>query len=259
MTWRQMLWRMSLVGVGLALMAGCEPLYHAYGGVERRPTTLPTTLADDELWVSSVPVGADVYVQPFIPDRVPSHSTAPDMRKGVTPLQFTLPPGRYWIEVTHDADVFANYFEAPYDEAQFEKDGARSEALILQPFAPGEKRRVTRYYRLDKLPDQARTIVALFHPRGVALERVEALYPPESSFQMTPDALPQFLQEAQLPAETQALTLDLLRRGGKVVWPRDNEFAVSLEVAPEGIRGRVNERYQGRRPPRLLLPDGGGL
>ena len=251
--------KVSVLGLGLALIAGCEPLYHAYGGVERQPTILPVAVANDALWVSSVPAGADVYVQPFMPDRAPSHSTAPEMRKGVTPLQFALPPGRYWIEVTHDADVFANYFEAPYDNVQFEKDGARSEALILQPFAPGEKRRVTRYYRLDKLPDQGRTIVALFHPRGASLERVEALYPSAAGFQMTPDALPSFLREAQLPAEAQASTLDLLRRGGKVVWARDNDFAVSLEVAPEGIRGRVNERYQGRRSPRPLLPDGGGF
>ncbi|ETW96572.1 MAG: hypothetical protein ETSY1_26085 [Candidatus Entotheonella factor] len=257
-TWRQVIWLTGLA-LGLALLVGCEPLYHSYAGVERRPTTLPVTVTHEELWVSSVPAGADVYVQPFVPDEVPSHSSDPDMHKGTTPLQLTLPPGRYWIEVALDADVFSNYFSRPYDDVQFEKDGANSEALILQPFAPGETRRVVRYYRLDKLPDQGQTIVALFYPRGAPLERVVALYPQEEGFQMVPETLPRVLEEAQLPTNVQAPVLDLLRRGGKVFWARDNDFSVSLEVVPEGIRGRVIELYTGAPLPNPLLPDGGGF
>jgi hypothetical protein len=174
-------------------------------------------------------------------------------------VRLELPPGRYWIEVALDADVFANYFAQPYDDAQFEKDGANSEALVLQPFAPGEKRRVVRYYLLDKLPDQGQTVVALFHPRGAPLDRVAALYPPEQQFQMTPDTLPLVLQQAQLPTDVQAPLLDLLRRGGKVFWARDNDFSVSLEVVPEGLRGQVIELYTRAPLPDPLLPDGGGL
>ena len=247
------------LALGLTLFSGCEPLYHSYAGVERRPTTLPVTVTDEELWVSSVPAGADVYVQPFIQEHVPSYPSDPDMHKGTTPLQFTLSPGRYWIVVAFDADVFASYFARPYDDAQFEKDGASSEALILQPFAPGEKRRVVRYYRLDKLPDQGQTIVALFHPRGAPLERVAPLYPPEEGFQMMPATVPLVLQEAQLPDEAQVSVLDLLRRGGKAFWARDNDFSVSLEVVPDGIRGQVIERYRRAPLPDPLLPDGGGL
>lgn len=258
MTWRQVLWHLGLA-LGLSLLAGCEPLYHSYSGVERRLTTLPVTVADEDLWVSSVPAGADVYVQPFVPDQVPSHSSDPDMYKGTTPLQLTLAPGRYWIEVALDADVFANYFSRPYDDVQFEKDGASSEALILQPFAPGEKRRVVRYYLLDKLPDQGRTIVALFHPRGAPLERVVALYPQEEGFQEGSETVPRILEEVQLPADVQEPVLGLLRRGGKVFWARDNDFSVSLEVVPEGIRGQVIERYTRAPLPNPLLPDGGGF
>ncbi len=252
---------MSLVGLSLclALLVGCEPLYHSYSGVEQRSTTLPVTVTNEELWVSSVPAGADVYVQPFVPQELPSHSSAPDMHKGITPLRLTLPPGRYWIEVALDVDVFANYFSPPYDDIQFEKDGATSEALILQPFAPGETRRVVRYYRLDKLPDQGQTVVALFYPRGAPLEQVVALYPQEEGFQMAPEALPKVLEEAQLPAAVQAPVLNLLRRGGKVLWARDNDFSVSLEMVPDGVRGRVIERYTRAPLPHPLLPDGGGF
>jgi hypothetical protein len=238
---------------------GCEPLYQSYSGVEPRPTTLPVTLAPDELWVSSVPAGADVYVQPFIPERLPAHSSDTDMHKGTTPLQLSLPPGRYWIEVALDADVFSNYFSPPYDDVQFENDGAQSEALVLQPFAPGEKRRVVRYYRIDKFPDQGQTVVALFHPRGAPFDRVVALYPQEEKFQMEAEVLPLVLQEARLPAEAQTSMLDLLQRGGKAFWARDNDFSLSLEVVPEGLRARVVELYRGAPLPDPLLPDGGGL
>ena len=256
--WR---WVMRWV-LGSALLVGvvgCEPLYHTYAGVERRSTTLPETISADEFWVSSVPAGADVYVQPFVPERVPSHSADPDMYRGKTPLRLTLAPGRYWIEVALDADVFANYFARPYDDAQFEKDGAHSEAIILQPFAPGEKRRVVRYYRLDKLPDQGETVVALFYPRGESLARVAALYPLEQDFQFGPEALPLVLQEAQLPVDIQPSMLDLLGRGGKVFWARDNDVSVALEVVPEGVWAQVTERYRGAPQPHPLLPDGGGF
>ncbi len=258
MTWQQVIFHVGL-GLCLALLSGCEPLYQSYSGVERRPTTLPVTVTNDELWVSSVPAGADVYVQPFVPERLPSHSSDPDMHKGVTPLRLTLAPGRYWIEVALDANVFANYFSPPFDDIQFEKDGADSEALILKPFAPGETRRVVRYYRLDKLPDQGQTVVALFYPRGAPLERVVALYPQEEGFQMTPETLPRILEEAQLPADAQAPVLNMLRRGGKVFWARDNDFSVSLEMVPEGIRAHVIELYTRAPLPDPLLPDGGGF
>ncbi len=258
MKWQRV---MILVGLGLwlALLVGCEPLYQSYSDVERRQTTLPVTVANDELWVSSVPAGADVYVQPYVPERLLSHRPGPDFLKGKTPLQLTLPPGRYWIEVGLDADVFASYFSAPFDDVQFEKDGADSEALILKPFAPGEKRRVVRYYRLDKLPDQGQTVVALFYPRGAPLERVVSLYPQEEGFQMVPETLPRVLEAARLPDDAQAPLLDLMRRGGKVFWARDNNYSVSLEMTPEGIRGRVIALYTGAPYPNPLLPDGGGF
>ena len=36
----------------------------------------------------------------------------------------------------------------------------------FSPFAPGNKRRLLRYYQLVKQPQQGQTLIALFHPRG---------------------------------------------------------------------------------------------
>jgi hypothetical protein len=88
---------------------------------------------------------------------------------------------------------------------------------------------------------------------------VAALYPQEERFQVAPETLPLVLQEAQLPADAQAPVLDLLRRGGKVFWARDNDFSVSLEVVPEGVREQVIELYRRSPLPHPLLPDGGGF
>ncbi len=76
---------------------------------------------------------------------------------------------------------------------------------------------------------------------------------------MIPETLPRVLQAAQLPADAQEPLLDLFRRGGKVFWARDNDYSVSLEMTPEGVRGRVIALYTGAPHPNPLLPDGGGF
>lgn len=243
----------------LWVLMGCEPLYQTYSFTEPRPTTLPVTVAADEVWVSSIPTGADVYVLPYDAEALPVHSTDPEAHRGTTPLRLALPPGQYWIEVALDAEVFANYFSPPYDDVQFEQDGAASEALIFKPFVPGDKRRVLRYYRVEKQPQQGERVIALFHPRGVSLERVAPLYPTEEQFQFDPEELPLALQPPQLPAEAQAPLVNLMRRGGKAVWNKDGDYRVALQVQAEGIQARVIELFTGPPQPDPLLPDGGGL
>jgi hypothetical protein len=171
----------------------------------------------------------------------------------------TLAPGQYWIEVALDAEVFANYFSPPYDDVQFEQDGAASEALIFKPFAPGDERRVLRYYRVEKQPQQGERVIALFHPRGISLEQVAPLYPGEEQFRFAPEELPLALQPPQLPAEAQAPLVSLMRRGGKAVWNKDGDYQVALEVQADGVQARVIELFTGSPHPEPLLPDGGGL
>jgi len=243
----------------LWVLMGCEPLYQTYSFTEPRPTTLPVTAADDEVWVSSIPAGADVYVLPYDAEQLPAHSTDPKAHQGTTPLRLTLAPGQYWVEVALDAEVFASYFSPPYDDVQFEQDGAASEALIFKPFVPGDKRRVLRYYRVEKQPQKGERVIALFHPRGVELERVAPLYPREEQFSFDPEELPLALQPPQLPAEMQAPLVSLMRRGGKAVWNHDGNYQVALEVQSDGIQARVIELFTGPPQPDPLLPDGGGF
>jgi hypothetical protein len=156
------------------------------------------------------------------------------MHKGTTPLQLSLPPGRYWIEVALDADVFSNYFSPPYDDVQFENDGAQSEALVLQPFAPGEKRRVVRYYRIDKFPDQGQTVVALFHPRGAPFDRVVALYPQEEKFQRRRFCLWCCKRHA-FPLRLKRLCLTYCNEGARPFGLAITIFRCRLKSCPKGF------------------------
>lgn len=249
----------GLVALLALCLGGCEPLYHSYRFTEALPTTLPVQVAGDDVWVTSLPVGAEVYIQPYTPDQIPSHATDPAAARGKTPLRLTLPPGSYWLELVLEADVFEAYFSPPYDDAQFEADGAASEALLFRPFAGGEKRRVLRYYRLEKQAQQGQTLIALFHPRGAPMERVAALYPQGEQYRFAPEPLLDLLQRVQVPRQIQDPFLTLLKRGGKAFWSVREEYAVALELQQDAIEGRIVALYTGTPLPTLLLPDGGGL
>ena len=253
-------WLPSLLGLlALLFLGGCEALYHSYTFTESLPTTLPVQVVGDEVWVTSIPVGAEVYIQPYTPEQVPSHATDPAASRGKTPVRFTLPAGSYWLELALDADVFEGYFSPPYDDAQFEQDGAASEALLFRPFAVGEKRRVLRYYRLEKEDQQGQTLIALFHPRGAPMERVAALYPQGEPYRFAPDELVELLQRVQVPRTVQDTFLTLLKRGGKAFWSVRDEYAVALELRREAVEGHIIALYTGTPLPDPLIPDGGGL
>ena len=253
-------WPLCLIAAVAVLLGGCEALYQSYDFSERMPTGMPVQVAEDEVWVTSIPEAADVYVQPYDPEEVPSHDTNPEAYRGKTPLRLALSPGSYWIELAFDAEVFDLFFDPPYDDVQFEQAGATYEALLFQPLTPGAKRRVLRYYRLDKQAGQGQTLIALFHPRGQSLERVLALYPQSEQFTLAFDPLNDLLQQLDVPSEAQERLLLLMRRGGKAFWRESADtHRVALEARQGEIQGQVIVLYTGTPLPAPLLPDGGGF
>ena len=253
-------WPLCLVAVVAVLLSGCEALYQSYDFSERMPTGMPVQVAGDEVWVASIPEGADVYVQPYDPEEVPSHDTGPQAYRGKTPLRLTLPPGSYWIELAFDAEVFDLFFDPPYDDVQFEQAGATYEALLFQPLTPGAKRRVLRYYRIDKQAGQGQTLIALFHPRGRPLERILALYPQSEQYTLASDKLNDLLRQLDVPPEAQEQLLLLMRRGGKAFWRESADtYRVALEARQDEIQGQAVVLYTGTPLPNPLLPGGGGL
>ena len=253
-------WPVCLVALIAVLLSGCEALYQSYDFSEPMPTGVPVQVAEDEVWVTSIPEAADVYVQPYDPETVPSHDTDPQAYRGKTPLRLSLPAGSYWIELAFDAEVFDLFFDPPYDDVQFEQAGATYEALLFQPLTPGAKRRVLRYYRLDKQAGQGQTLIALFHPRGQSLERVLALYPQIEQFTLASDPLNDLLQQLDVPSEARERLMLLMRRGGKAFWRESKDtYRVALETRQDEIQGQAVVLYTGTPLPDPLLPDGGGF
>ena len=253
-------WRVGLAGVAAVLLGGCEALHQSFDFSEPVPTVMPQRVDAQDVWVSSIPEGADVYVQPYEAEEIPSHDTDPAAYRGKTPLSLTLPPGSYWIELAFDAEVFDLFFEPPYDDVQFEPAGATYEALLFQPLTPGAKRRVLRYYRVDKQAGQGQTLIALFHPRSQPLERVAALYPQSGQFGLPAGRVNGLLQQLDVPPDAREPFLSLMQRGGKVLWNASGgTYKVALEARADEIRGQVEARYAGAPLPEPLLPDGGGL
>ncbi len=252
-------WLCRLVVPCVFILVGCDPLYHTYAVTEPMQTTLPVEARGDDVWVMSLPTGAEVYVQPYDPEQLPSHTSIPQAYQGKTPLRLTLSPGNYWIEVTLGAEIFENFFSPPYEDVQFEPDGASSEALLFKPFSPAEKRRVLRYYRLEKQPQQGQTVIALFQPRGAPLERAMAFYPPGQHYRFVPEHLLEVLRAAHVPPDVQETFLGLMQRGGKAFWSRGEDYKVGLELRSDAVRGYIIAVYAGVPLPDPLLPDGGGF
>ena len=253
-------WRAVVIGIAAGLLVGCEALHQSFDFSERMTTGLPLQLGPEDVWLTSIPEGADVYVQPYDAEVIPSHDTDPEAYRGRTPLMLSLPPGAHWIELAFDAEVFELFFDPPYDDLQFEPAGATYEALLFQPLTPGAKRRVLRYYRVDKQVGQGQTLVALFHPRAHSTERAAALYPQSEQFTLPSGQVSSLLQRLYVPLEAQEQLLTLLHRGGKVLWNApDNSFQVALETRQNEIRGRFAAPYAGVPVPDPLLPDGGGF
>ena len=253
-------WRVGLAVVAAVVLGGCEALHQSYDFSERVATVMPQPVDAGDVWVTSIPEGADVYVQPYEPDTIPSHDTDPEAYRGKTPLSLALSPGSYWLELAFDAEVFDLFFDPPYDDVQFEPAGATYEALLFQPLTPGAKRRVLRYNRIDKQAGQGQTLVALFHPRSQPIERVAALYPQSEQFSLSSARVGSLLQQLDVPPEAREQMLALLRRGGKVLWNEpEGTYKVALEARPDALQGQVEAVYSGTPLPDPLLPDGGGF
>ena len=253
-------WRVGLAVVAAVVLGGCEALHQYYDFSERVATVMPQPVDAGDVWVTSIPEGADVYVQPYEPDAIPSHDTDPEAYRGKTPLSLALSPGSYWLELAFDAEVFDLFFDPPYDDVQFEPAGATYEALLFQPLTPGAKRRVLRYYRIDKQAGQGQTLVALFHPRSQPIERVAALYPQNEQFSLSGARVGSLLQQLEVPPQAREQMLVLLRRGGKVLWNEpEGTYKVALEARPDELQGQVEALYTGTPLPDPLLPDGGGF
>ena len=92
-------WRVSLVAVAAVMLAGCEAMYQSYDFSERVTTGMPLQVQGQDVWVTSIPEGADVYIHAYDAEAIPSHNADPDVYRGKTPSEPVIGSGSYWIEL----------------------------------------------------------------------------------------------------------------------------------------------------------------
>ena len=239
-------WRAALVAVIAAVLGGCEAMHQSYDFTERMPTAMPQQVDAEDVWVTSIPEGADVYLQPYQPEAIPSHDSDPEAYRGKTPLSLPLSPGSYWIELAFDADVFDLFFDPPYDDAQFEACGSHIRSVTLP--APDTGRQTPRAALLPgrQAGRPGADAGCPVPPPLSPIERVAALYPQSEQFNLSSGQVGNLMQQLDVPPEAHEQLLLLLQRGGKVLWNEPGgAYKVALEARADEIQGQVEVLYSG--------------
>jgi hypothetical protein len=170
-------------------------------------------LKDDVLYVSSVPIGAEVYVKAF---EGPAKSTWRSYRSlGKTPVKQEIPAGEYAVKVTVPG-VLAKHLTPSTklgdDQHPFLNDWAQPE------FFQNQNVLHAMTYKVVKKPGRSATLIALFQPRGLPLKDTLTLYPPGRNFQFLEQKLDGFLVQQDVPEADRDGIAEALYRGGKVIW-----------------------------------------
>ncbi len=197
-----------------------------YAGSGKPRTILPMPgPKEDRFWVSSVPVGAEVWAKAF--DCPEARVWGEYRLLGRTPLTQALRPGKYAVKVVvPDAlardlqPAFrlgeeANPFEHDgWGEVHFRRDGNLIESVT---------------YTVMKKAEKPATLIALFQKRGQSFEDVLKGFPEGYNFHFSDKKLTAALAYNEVPEASIPGILDALHRGGKVIWHgRKRSFMITI-------------------------------
>ncbi len=203
-----------------------------YDGAVEPATILPMPQAGEDIfWVSSVPLGAQVFVKPF--DCKAAEVWKDYIRMGETPFACELGPGKYAVKVLVPQKLASELRPAMKlgeDANPFEHDGWGE---IL--FRPGENIVAAVTYTVIKVEGQPATLIALFQKKGVPLEQVVESFPTGHNFNFDEKKLEGELIYQQVPKDDIALILRALRRGGKIIWHGpDKSLMLEITAGAQG-------------------------
>ncbi|MFH1730069.1 MAG: hypothetical protein ABIF82_00280 [Planctomycetota bacterium] len=187
----------------------------------------------DVLWISSVPLGAQVFAKPF--DCEAALAWKDYVQIGRTPLMRELGPGKYAIKV-HVPDKLATKLRPATklgeDAIPFER-GTWGEVT----FRKGENVIASVTYTLEKREGKAATLIALFQRKGLTLDEVVESCPEGYSFNFDDKKLTEALLYQEVPRADIPKVLDALHRGGKMIWHGEKKsLMIELTPGPRGWR-----------------------
>ena len=196
---------------------------------------------EDVLWISSVPVGAQVFAKPF--ECNAALVWKDDVQIGRTPLMRELGPGKYAITI-HVPDKLATKLRPATklgdDAIPFERDNWGEVT-----FRKGENVIASVTYTVEKREGKAATLIALFQRKGLTLDEVVEACPEGYSFNFDDKKLTGTLLYHEVPKADIPKILDALHRGGKIIW-HGAKKSLMIELTP-GPRGW---RIGGAEPPK---------
>ena len=203
---------------------------------------------DDVFWVSSVPLGAEVWATMTEGKEKPVWG-APH-RLGVTPLSERIPPGKYRVKVVIPARLAATLrsstkLASDLTVNPFEFDGCKREDGV-QFDSNNLVQSVT--YEVNKQPNEAATLIALFQKKDQTLADVIQGYPAGTSFRFSDKKMEGQLLSRKIPKPEIPALLDALHRGGKIVWHgADQTLIIELVPGEPGVKFSEGVRPKTRK------------
>jgi len=181
-----------------------------------RPAYGIPTLKPGQLWVSSVPVGLEVYVGDH-PEGKPV---------GRTPVVLDVGSVGSHVTVSVQKSEYGGQLPSQRDLIDFSAE--RSHSLTIRN--EDVSRALT--YKVDSQKKQ--TVIALFQPRSVSLSDMSRFYPQGSNFRFRESLVRRELAAKGVPPEYVRRGIRLLHRGGKIALPGRDGWLVA-EVTPSGM------------------------
>jgi hypothetical protein len=176
-------------------------------------------LGPGQLWVSSVPVGLEVWIGDYS-----RHRAKP---VGRTPLVLRASDVGSEVTVVLQKSEFGGELPIQYDLTDYT-------ALNTHASWDGPidlSRGLT--YRVDSAKKPI--VIALFQPRSVPFSDWARRYPPGSNFQFSENAVRRDLAARGVPNESVRLGVQLLHRGGKVALPGSKGWLIAEVTADRQV------------------------
>jgi len=188
---------------------------------------------NDVLWISSVPLGAQVFAKPF--DCKAALVWKNYVQIGRTPLMRELAPGKYAVKIQVPDKLATKLRPATKlgeDAIPFERDSWGEVT-----FRKGENVVASVTYTLEKREGKAATLIALFQRKGLTLDEVVEACPEGYSFNFNDKKLTGALLFHEVPKADIPKILDALHRGGKIIWHgAKKSLMIELTPGPRGWR-----------------------
>lgn len=172
-----------------------------------------------QFWVTSVPVGLEVYAGAAVKGKP----------LGRTPLLLTSKQVGTHLTVNIAKSEYGG--NLPHQLALVEPSAENTHSLSIKYPDHEEDRSRGITYKVD--PSKKRTLIALFQAKSGTLSDWSRRYPPGMNFQFRDEAVSQDLASLGVPSIFLADAMRLLHRGGKIALPARDGWLVA-EVTPSG-------------------------